>query len=334
MDERLDLDEFEACAGAYDCCVAAQAGIDRFCSRSEWILPFHRTFLPERELHLYRRDGSFVALAAREHPTFGLYLESLENMWCFACPLVGPGSAELLADVARSLSESRLAGSPPVPLILSGLPLTGELPRSLIEALDPRYDVRAVDSTVRFVASLEGGIDGYLARRSSSLRRNLRSAERRARLEGVSFLALDVQSDRAGEVGRIYERILAIEGTSWKAHAGIGVDHGSMRAFYGDMLPRLAARGGLRVVIALQGERDVGYLHGGVIGTHFRGLQMSFDDRLSHLSLGNLLQFEMLRRLCEEGIETYDLGTRSAYKRHWAEEGLRTLTLLLRSNVT
>ena len=101
MDERLDLDEFEAYAGAYDRGVGAQAGVDAFCSRTEWILPFHRAFLPERELHLYRRGGSFVALAAREHPTFGPYLESLENMWCFACPLVGPEGAELLADVAR-----------------------------------------------------------------------------------------------------------------------------------------------------------------------------------------------------------------------------------------
>ena len=86
----------------------------------------------------------------------------------------------------------------------------------------------------------------------------------------------------------------------------------------------------LRVMVAMQGERDVGYLHGGVVGKHFRGLQVSFDERLAHLSLGNLLQAETLRHLCDEGLETYDLGTRSDYKRRWAEGGLETWTLLLR----
>ena len=46
------------------CAVDRQRGIDRFCSRSEWILPFHLAFRPAREIHVYRRGDSWLALAA------------------------------------------------------------------------------------------------------------------------------------------------------------------------------------------------------------------------------------------------------------------------------
>ena len=128
----------------------------------------------------------------------------------------------------------------------------------------------------------------------------------------------------------LYPRILAIESRTWKSASGNGADTGSMRAFYADMLPRLAARGGLRVLLVQRDGEDLGYLHGGVVGDHFRGLQVSFDERVRDLSLGNLLQREMIARLCEEGCASYDLGTRSEYKRRWAEEGLQTITVLAR----
>ena len=110
-----------------------------------------------------------------------------------------------------------------------------------------------------------------------------------------------------------------------------------MRAFYAEMLPRLAARGRLRVLFAKLGGRDVGYLHGGTLGDsssdapgHFRGLQMSFDDDHAKLSIGNLLQREVIGALCEEGFATYDMGSQPSYKARWTEAGLRTATLVCR----
>ena len=93
------------------------------------------------------------------------------------------------------------------------------------------------------------------------------------------------------------------------------------------MEQRLAARGGLRVIVAAIGDHEVGYLHGGVVADHFRGLQMSFDRSLAELSLGNLLQLEMIEALCEEGVRTYDLGSHSPYKERWAETVHATVTL-------
>ena len=328
MPERLTLEELEADAAAFDRSVAATPGIDPFCSRTEWILPFHRAFLADRELHLYREGDAFLAIAAREDPKAGVYLEPLENMWCFACPLVGHDSPGLLREVASRLDA---ATGRRTPLVLAGIPLRGALAKGLIETFDAHYALRVVAATHRFVATLEGGFESWLARRSASFRRNLRSAARMAEREAVTFEALDLRGARAAsDASSLYERILAIERKSWKSAAGVGIDQGNMFAFYRDMVPRLAARGGLRVVIARRHEEDVGYVYGSTVGDHFRGLQMSSDLRLRRLSLGNLLQRAMIERLCAEGIRSYDLGSRSDYKRRWAEEGLKTVTVLCR----
>ncbi len=338
MEERLSLADLEAHASDFDDCVDRQTGIDRFCSRSEWILPYQRAFLPDRELFIYQRgssstgaEPSFVALAARRHPELGLYLEAIENMWCFACPLIGPASVELLDAAIRDVGAMQDPEKPGVAMALSGVPDSrepGSLLARLARGLDGRYRLHAVDETQRFVACLEGGLDGWLAARSRSFRKGLRAALRKAKDEALVFEHLEIATAAAAR--DLYPRILDIESRSWKSATGNGADSGHMRLFYEDMLPRVAARGGLRVLLVSRGGEDLGYLHGALTGDHFRGLQLSYDARFVHLSLGNLLQREMIERLCAEGAHSYDLGTRSDYKRRWAEEGLRTLTLVAR----
>jgi len=321
---RLLPGDLEACTADFDGAVEREPGIDRFCSRSEWILPFHRAFLPERELRLYREGDSFATFAAREHESVGRYLEPIDTMWCFACPLLGPQAVDLLAEAVAELG-------PGAPFVLAGIPATHEraglLGRTVL-AFDGRYTLRAVDTTLRWVASLEGGLDGWLSRRAPAFRRNLRSAVRKAEEDGVRFEHLRPRNE--AELESAYARVLDVEERSWKAAEGSGVAQGPMRSFYDDMLPRLVRRGALRVVVATREGRDVGYAHGAVTGDHFRGLQLSADRDLAHLSLGNLLQRALIEGLCEEGIRSYDLGTRSDYKRRWAEEGLRTVTIVAR----
>jgi hypothetical protein len=326
---RLPLEELEACADDFDRSVDRQLDIDRFCSRTEWILPFHRAFAPERELFVYREGDAFAAFACRSQPEGGPVLEAVENLWCFACPLVGRDSLALLEAAIADLAAR--TGGKRAPVVLSGIPASRDrqsLLAALVAALGKRYELHAIDSTRRFVASLEGGVDGWLGRRSSSFRRNLRAAVRRGREEDVCFESLRVQSD--ADTRAAYRRVLDVETKSWKAAEGAGVDHGPMLAVYADKLPRGAPRRGRPRIGAQRDGRDVGYVHGAVVGDRFRGLQMSSDRRLAHLSLGNLLQREMIERLCEEGIRSYDLGTRSEYKRRWAEEGLETLTIVAR----
>ena len=70
--QRMDRDRFEATRAEYDDAVAADAAIDRFCSRSAWILSFHAAFHPDAEVVLARDAGAFVALARVHEPGIGL----------------------------------------------------------------------------------------------------------------------------------------------------------------------------------------------------------------------------------------------------------------------
>jgi CelD/BcsL family acetyltransferase involved in cellulose biosynthesis len=314
----LSRAELERCAPEYDACVARDSELDRFCSRTDWVLSFHDAFHPTSELALARAGGSFVLLALRR----GL-LEPLEAMWGFASPLVGDGSPALLAELLRARAESR--GREPV--YLTGLPLRGARTRAALLALAPDYGLAGVSATQRYTARFDSA-DAWLAARSPSFRRNLRASARRVAAAGVTCEPL--VSPRPEEAAALYARALAVERRSWKSASGNGVDQGPMRDFYACMLPRLAARGALRALFARRDGRDVGYLLGGVEGELFRGLQFSFDDSLRALGLGNVLQLEAITRLAAQGIRSYDLGAQSSYKARWAEPGLATVGVLAR----
>jgi hypothetical protein len=90
--QRLDRAEFEATRASYDEAVAADPAIDRFCSRSAWILSFHDAFRPGAELVLAREGESFVAL--EREPSIGVVC-SRSVVWGFASPLVGEEAAAL-----------------------------------------------------------------------------------------------------------------------------------------------------------------------------------------------------------------------------------------------
>src|SRR5262249_6513751 len=100
--------------------------------------------------------------------------------------------------------------------------------------------------------------------------------------------------------------------------------------FYRHMLPRLAARGGLRLIFARQGGRDIAYIFGGVRGRVYRGLQFSFAAGWDDCALGNLCQMEQLADLARVGIELYDLGVDAEYKARWAERTVVTVTMVAR----
>lgn len=312
--QSLDRAELESCAADYDAAVAADPDVDPFCTRSDWILPFHDAFHPRHPVTAARADGSFVALQSQ-----GLLLAPLENMWSFTSPLVGPGAVELLLE----LVERR-----PTPYLqLAGLPPEAPRTESLVRALARGHELAHASTTVRRVARIDS-LDGFLARRSAKHRAGLRAAARRARGEGLDFESLAPAS--AAEAAAAYARVLAIEGRSWKSATDNGVDRGPMREFYARMFPRLAARGALRVLFATRPGEDVGYLSGGLAGTTFRGLQFSFDERFRAVGLGNVLQLELVTRLPSEGVTRYDLGAESEYKTRWAEERVATIGLLAR----
>lgn len=319
----LDLDELRAMSEAYDATVLSTPGIDHFCSSSTWILPAHSAFHADDEVIAARLGDGFLALTRGQAPGLGPFLAPLEAMWGLACPLVGARPTPLAraaADLVSTLSDWRL-------LWLSGLLRDGPLFTSLARALS-RYELRLGPITQRFRASLDGGFDGWLGRRSPLFRKRLRASLRLAERD-LDFEWLTAPVSSRTEAQSLFSRIHAVETRSWKGLDGTGFVAGDMRRFYELMVPELAAAGRLRVLFARQDGQDVGVCFGGVLAHAYRGLQNSFDDRFRDRSLGNVLQAETIRRLCDEAITTYDLGSGMDYKARWAEEIFETTALLV-----
>jgi hypothetical protein len=319
----LDLHELSAAHEAFDAAVLETPGIDHFCSSSAWILPAHAAFHAEDEVIAARLDDGFLALTRGRAAGLGPFLAPLEAMWGLACPLVGKHPTPLAraaAELVHSVPDWRL-------LWLSGLLRDGPLFNGLARALS-RYELRLGPSTQRFRASLEGGFDGWLGRRSALFRKRLRAALRTAERE-LRFEWLDQPIPSRAEAQSLFARIHAVETRSWKGLEGTGFVAGDMQGFYEAMVPGLAKAGRLRVLFARHDGEDVGVCFGGVLAGTYRGLQNSFDDRFRDRSLGNVLQAETIRRLCDEGVRTYDLGSGMDYKARWAEEIFETTALLV-----
>ncbi|MFO0751459.1 MAG: GNAT family N-acetyltransferase [Myxococcota bacterium] len=323
--ELLSLDALTSAPEPFDAAVAATSDIDHFCSSSAWIVPAHAAFHAQQRPFVWRSDDGWLALSRGETFGLGRYLAPLEAMWGLACPLVGPDPRRLARGAVDALEACHAEWDA---LWLGGLVKDGPLFRELAARLTVKLNatLRLGPSTVRWTASLDGGYEGWLGRRSAKFRANARRVVAKARASGLALEwheAIDVDAAAA-----LYERILAIEARSWKGQEGSGFVGGDMRTFYRLMVPRLAATGRLRALVATLGGEDVAFVFGGVFAGTYRGLQVSFDDRFRALALGNVMQCEMIDRLAAGGVLTYDLGSDMDYKARWAERGLETVTLV------
>lgn len=317
--EQIDL---AACADDFDREVAQTPAIDRFCSSSAWILAATAALMPPRAAFSFVGDSGYFAAMRGVHPAGFPYVEPVELAWGLASPLIGRDAAGIVGEVVPLLAGRRdwqLA-------IFSGLTVTGPQRRALDATLPPRWERRRGQPTIRHVASLDGGIDGFLSRRSRDLRKSLRKSLRAARDAGMTF-----ESVRASEANAnaLYDRIQAVEARSWKSREGVGIHAGPMRAFYGSMLPRLCALGQQRTIFARLADQDAGYILGAVMAGEYRGLQFSYDADLADFGVGGLLQYHQIIELCDEGIARYDLGTEMDYKRRWAEDIMETEMLVV-----
>lgn len=319
----LTLDELEARADELDHDVVETAGIDRFCSSSAWVLPAARALMPPRQSWILRGEHGWLAMMLGRHPSGIAYVEPMELAWGMACPLIGGDAAALATEVAAEIAARRDWNV----MLLAGLAPDGPMLPALLRALPPRIERRFGQSTIRLVASLDGGLDGFLERRSRNFRKALRAAQRDASRDGITIESVRVST--AAEAAALYERILAVEERSWKGADGVGIHQGPMNRFYGEMLPRLAARGRQRTLFARHDGRDVAYCLGAVFDGEYRGLQFSFDAAYERYSLGSLLQLHQIVELCDEGVRRYDLGQEMEYKRRWAEDQLETVLLVL-----
>jgi len=302
--EALPEGALAAEAESFDARVSATRDIDAFCSSSDWLLACARAW--GAESLLFRGDAGYLAFRRA-----GRALLGPDPMWDYACPVAAPAPLDLLASLDLE---------PWSAVEIPGLVEGGATFRAVVSALAGRRRVLVGAPRPRIRASLEGGIGGYLGRRTRKLRKSLRETLRRAAREGVEVV----------QGGGDLDRMKAVEARSWKGRACEGLLHPEMEPFYRELFARLSARGALRVLFARRAGEDVAYIAGGVRGALYRGLQFSFDARLRRLGLGNLLQHAQIEALAREGIETYDLGMELPYKRRWGEERFVTVTVAAR----
>lgn len=330
--EALELAEFDRRSAHFDALVAQTPDIDHFCTSTDWILPAARALMPPRSPWLFRGDHSWIALMRAQHPEGWYYLEPLESMWGLACPVVGADPARTATELSGLLTGHERSWSL---CVLSGLPEKSPLLTEILRRLAPRYRIHQGPTTQRCVASLDGGLDGFLGRRSRNFRKALRRARRAADDAGIEFVSCQATTD--DEAAALYHRAVAVELRSWKGRAGVGIESGHMHLFYRAMVPRLARRGGLELLFARDPRRgddgDVGFVLGGVFesvyGTTYRGLQFSFDTEYAAMAMGNLCQYHQIVKLCRAGVEHYDLGTDMEYKQRWAERQHDTVGLIV-----
>ncbi len=309
---RLGLEELRDRADEQVAAALATPGISAFCSAAPWQLAAHGHLHPAiggaRAL-VAERDGAWLLFAEREQP--GVFLP-LEAAWMFGCPLVGEpeAAAALLLDAVR---EERARRQRPLAFFLGGLARDGAIHRA-VEARGRCGDgLRVYPGTDVMLIDLVEGVEAWLARRSRKFRRSLRAVGQEA-----SDIEIDDASRDAPE--RSLARLLGIQRRSYKWREGSDIfQMPEFAAFYRALFLDLHARGALRLLFARRDGVDLAHIFGGVLGTSYRGLQMSYAEEVRDLGLGNLLQLENLRRCAAEGIVEYDLGMHSPYKERWAD---------------
>lgn len=296
----------------------------------DWNLAFHRIMTPDTPL-FYLCDGESLLLLSEVRLENGAAaLAPVESSWLFCQPLLGQGAVDLL--VCALAMHSRL-GEPPAAVFLSGAQ-PGNLHSMLLYRRFARaYHFALYNAAIHCAASLDGGLDGWLSRRSANCRAKLKKAARKASGRGLVFERH--RPDNPGEARTLYARMLAIEEKSWKGIGKCGMAEPPSREFYGELLRRLSlSRSGL-VIIAKAGEEDLGFIFGCYNGGVYRGQQFSYAETARDLSLGNVMQLEKVRWLCELGAWRYDMGPitgpRMSYKAHWTELRLPAQTWMLKA---
>ncbi len=325
----LSLDALDAERDAFDAASAATAGVDTFCSSTDWGLPAHRAFMPNRAARIFGGAHGYAALMEHVTEEGGRLWLPLEVVWGLGSPFVGPDPRAIAAETAAFLGHAPGWDA----ILVTGVPREAPLLRAIAGAWRRPFRLTVETPPLRrCVIDLEGGVDGFLARRSRNFRRAALRARARAEAEGIRFESILTAGQPRDDGPALFARMMAVERASWKGGEGVGLAIPDMEAFYEAMVPRLAARGRLALTFAraTDNDRDVGYILGAVFAGAYRGLQFSYDDAYAALGLGNVLQLHTMDWAAQQGLGLYDLGAEVEYKLRWSDRVIESLTIVVR----
>ena len=307
----------QALEARFDQLAAITPEVDPCCTYAPWALSAYEAFTPDAPRLIYDGDAGMILLTRQEISHQRWILVPFEANWRLGASLVGPEPEPLLEVIDELLTAYRGLGL--LGCLLSGFPREGLWAERLKRRVDQRALTGFLEVKGRHLASLDGGVDGFLGRRSAKFRAELRRGWRRMEAEGIRA---EYHQAPLGDyaLSQLFTRCLAVEAQSWKGQSEQGIDQPPSYDFYRRLLQRVNRRGALRLVLLSRDGEDLAYAFGAVVGARFRGYQVSQREEVARLMLGNLAQYALIQRLCEEGVEIYDLGMEMPYKYRWAEE--------------
>ena len=316
FEEELHFEPWsKACSGRRD--------LDRYCSSPYWGVPLCKAFQGDGELFVYQSSSENFAVFCERPVQGGVLVLPADGMWLLGTPILSPRPASMLGELIRYWAAN------PHPLGLRQVLIGGVYPASRLVASRfwERLGGWEIESSQRMVASLEGGFEGFMSRRSKNFRSRLRRTVKAAARDDIEVEFMPRQAE-ADECSRLLSRIFEVEAACWKGQKGQGIDSGGMRVFYENMIPRLAAHGRFRGLFLRQAGIDVAYLFGAFFDNYFRGLQFSYRSNHDE-GLGNVCQFYMIQSLVDEGCTDYDLGQGMKYKTRWSEQHLESRSFVI-----
>lgn len=295
---------------------------DPVCCGSAWQLAWLDANEPDARLWWMSSQDSAAVFTLSMDIGRPFMLRPPESGWCFGSTLFGPDSPEMLLKMLAEL-ESRGCGIPALAMLAACIRGSREW-LGLKRTFGRRAGFYPQDVFHNAVASLEGGVDGWLSRRSANFRQKLKKALKAGAAVGITFEPHQPLTEKEGE--ELYQRMLAVEQKSWKGQMGSGICERLSKKFYRCLLRRLIPDKNARVMFARHGEEDIGYIFGSTLEGIYRGQQFSFARDWQSFSVGNLMQYHVICELCEENFWRYDMGAadgpRMAYKSRWTDRRL------------
>lgn len=304
--------------------------VDPACCGPAWNLSFHKIFNPANRIYYLSADDGLLLFSEHVTPENRIFLAPLEDSWMFGKPILGFFAPEIFSVALNQWHREYGAKIPPI--LLSGM-REDDIPSvKFFLRFRTNFNFYYHQSMVECCASLRGGVEGWLSRRSSNHRIKLKKAARKASEYGIGFERHRPVSREAAET--LYGRMLSVERRSWKGHEHCGMAETPSKEFYAELIGRQALDKSALVIFARLGDEDIGFIYGGICGPYYRGQQFSYDRNYAGFSLGNLMQWEKVRWLCELGVQRYDMGPitgpRMEYKSHWTEINRESQVWLMR----
>jgi CelD/BcsL family acetyltransferase involved in cellulose biosynthesis len=206
-------------------------------------------------------------------------------------------------------------------LHLRGVPLGSPTLNALeSEARGAGYLVHARPGRTSPFIDIEGSwesyIDGKPRKVTHEWERKMRKLERAGDVRVVRF-------EKGMDTAALVDRLIAVEGRSWKERAGTSIAARGVGAFYRELSAALAAADSLLPFWLELDGRVIAFLYGAIHDGTYYAMKTSYDKEFSGLSPGVRLFHEAVRHAFGAGLARFDfLGERAPWKDRWANGSL------------